>query len=57
MRAQSGMKLPLVSDQFRVTLVTDVTTGLALRVKATVSPAMYLLSVNLNAVLPVPNRS
>ena len=56
-RSQSGMKSPSVSVQVRLLLETDVSIGLFILAMASVCPATYRPTLNLTAVLPLPNKS
>ena len=57
-RSQSGMKLLLLSVQARVVVVLVVVPiGLTARARLTPSLSRYLPTLNLIAVLPVPNTS
>src|SRR6476660_3505260 len=56
-RLQSGKKLPLVSVQLRVALLTDVFTRLFRVAMFVDSLARYLPQLPRTTVLPLPNRS
>ena len=57
LRSQSGTKLALASFHVRLTVFTDVTTGLFACATLTASEPTYRPSATLSAVRPLPSRS